>query len=108
MSVADVKRGRIGIIGSGFVGSAAAYAMVMSNVGREIVRVDLDRARAEAEANDIFHAVPCANAIEIHAGEFADLAQCSTEAPAPSRCGLGPGRWARLGADPMTPPGGPQ
>ncbi|MGB7981036.1 MAG: L-lactate dehydrogenase [Candidatus Nanopelagicales bacterium] len=77
MGIADVKRGKIGIIGSGFVGSAAAYAMVMSNVGREIVLVDLDRARAEAEANDIFHAVPFANPIEIYAGDYADLAQCS-------------------------------
>jgi len=74
----NVKRGKIGIIGSGFVGSAAAYAMVMSNVGREIVLVDLNRGRAEAEANDIFHAVPFANPIEIYAGDYADLAQCST------------------------------
>ena len=74
----NVKRGKIGIIGSGFVGSAAAYAMVMSNVGREIVLVDLNRQRAEAEANDIFHAVPFANPIEIYAGDYADLAQCST------------------------------
>ena len=74
----NVKRGKIGIIGSGFVGSAAAYAMVMSNVGREIVLVDLNRQRAEAEANDIFHAVPFANPIEIYAGDYGDLAQCST------------------------------
>ena len=67
-------RGKIGIVGSGFVGSAAAYAMVMSNVGREIVLVDLNRKRAEAEANDIYHAVPFANPHMISAGDYADLA----------------------------------
>ena len=42
------QSGKIGIIGSGFVGSTAAYAMVMRGVGREIVLVDLNRHRAEA------------------------------------------------------------
>lgn len=78
MGIKDIKRGKIGVIGSGFVGSAAAYAMVMSNVGREIVLVDLNRQRAEAEANDIYHAVPFANPIDIYAGDYPDLAQCST------------------------------
>jgi L-lactate dehydrogenase len=65
---------KIGIIGSGFVGSTAAYAMVMRGVGREIVLVDLNRARAEAEASDILHAVPFAQAMEVRAGDYADLA----------------------------------
>ena len=68
--------GKIGIVGSGFVGSAAAYAMVMSGVGREIVLVDLNRRRAEAEANDIFHAVPFAHPMTVRAGDYADLAGC--------------------------------
>ena len=66
-------RGRVGIVGSGFVGSAAAYAMVMSNVGREIILVDMNRKRAEAEANDIYHAVPFANPHMISAGDYPDL-----------------------------------
>lgn len=70
-------RGKIGIIGSGFVGSAAAYAMVMSDVGREIVMVDLNHKRAVAEASDILHAVPFAHPIDIHAGDYADLEGCS-------------------------------
>ena len=32
---------KIGIVGTGFVGATAAYAMVMRGVGREIVLVDL-------------------------------------------------------------------
>jgi L-lactate dehydrogenase len=66
--------GKVGIVGSGFVGSAAAYAMVMSDVAREIVMVDLNAKRALAEANDIRHAVPFAHPVDIHAGAYADLA----------------------------------
>ena len=47
----------------------------MSGVGREIVLVDLNRARAEAEAeaNDIFHAVPFAHPLTVRAEDYADL-----------------------------------
>lgn len=67
---------KIGIVGSGLVGSTAAYALVMRGVGREIVLVDANKARAEAEADDIFHAVPFAHPLDIHDGEFADLKGC--------------------------------
>ncbi|RPH60005.1 MAG: L-lactate dehydrogenase [Acidobacteria bacterium] len=65
---------KIGIVGCGMVGSTSAYALVMSGVGREIVLVDLNRARAEAEANDIYHAVPFAHPLTVRAGDYPDLA----------------------------------
>jgi len=65
---------KVGIVGCGLVGSTAAYAMVMSGVGREIVLVDLSEARSRAEANDIYHAVPFAHPLKIRAGAYADLA----------------------------------
>lgn len=64
---------KIGIIGSGLVGSTAAYAMVMRGVGREVVLVDLNPARAQAEADDIYHAVPFAHPIHVHAGDYSSL-----------------------------------
>ena len=64
---------KIGIIGSGFVGATAAYALVMSGVGREIVLVDLNKSRAQAEADDILHAVPFAHPLNVHAGGYEDL-----------------------------------
>jgi L-lactate dehydrogenase len=67
---------KTGIVGSGFVGATAAYALVMRGVGRRLVLVDQNRARAESEADDIFHAVPFANPLEVTAGEYADLAGC--------------------------------
>src|SRR5512133_1847825 len=64
---------KIGIVGCGMVGSTCAFALVMRGVGREIVLVDLNRKRAEAEANDIFQAVPFAQALQIRAGDYKDL-----------------------------------
>ena len=68
---------KIGIVGTGFVGSTAAYALVMRGVGREIVMVDKNVKRAEAEADDILHAVPFAHPIEIYAGDYDALWGCS-------------------------------
>jgi L-lactate dehydrogenase len=67
---------KVGIVGSGFVGATAAYALVMRGVGREIVLVDKNESRAVAEADDIRHAVPFAHALEVRAGGYADLAAC--------------------------------
>jgi L-lactate dehydrogenase len=67
---------KTGIVGSGFVGATAAYALVMRGVGRRVVLVDQNRARAEAEADDILHAVPFAHPVEVTAGDYADLAGC--------------------------------
>jgi len=65
---------KIGIVGSGLVGATAAYALVMRGLGREIVLVDRNTARAEAEADDLLHAVPFAHPLTVRAGGYADLA----------------------------------
>ncbi|MBI4427679.1 MAG: L-lactate dehydrogenase [Ignavibacteriales bacterium] len=67
---------KIGIVGSGFVGATAAYAMVMRGVGREIVLVDANRSRSLAEADDILHAVPFSHQLEVKDGDFGDLQGC--------------------------------
>ncbi len=67
---------KVGIVGSGFVGATAGYALVMQGIGREVVLVDLDRARASAEADDIRHAVPFAHPHEVRSGGYEDLAGC--------------------------------
>jgi len=67
---------KVGIVGSGFVGATAGYAIVMRGVGREVVLVDKDPARAAAEADDIRHAVPFSHPLEIRSGDYADLAGC--------------------------------
>ena len=68
---------KVGIVGSGFVRRpTAAYALVMQGVGREIVLVDQNAARAAAEADDIRHAVPFAHPLDVVAGGYEDLAGC--------------------------------
>jgi L-lactate dehydrogenase len=64
---------KVGIVGTGLVGSTAAYALVMRGVGREIVLVDKNAARAAAEADDIRHAVPFAATLDVQSGQFSDL-----------------------------------
>ena len=65
---------KIGIVGAGFVGATAAYALVMRGVGRQIVLVDRNEARARAEADDLLHAVPFAHPLDVVAGGYPDLA----------------------------------
>jgi len=65
---------KIGIVGSGLVGATAAYALLMRGIGREIVLVDRNTARAEAEADDLLHAVPFAHPLTVRAGDYLDLA----------------------------------
>jgi L-lactate dehydrogenase len=65
---------KVGIIGSGFVGSTAAYAMTLQGTASEIVLVDLKMDFARSQAEDILHATPFATPTRITAGEYRDLA----------------------------------
>ncbi|NUQ38898.1 MAG: L-lactate dehydrogenase [Caldilineales bacterium] len=67
---------KIGIVGAGFVGATAAYALVMRGVGREVVLVDKNIPRAQAEADDIYHAVPFAHPLQVSAGDYDKLKGC--------------------------------
>jgi len=64
---------KIGVVGTGMVGATAAFALVMRGVGSEIVLVDKNEKRAQAEADDIFHAVPFAHSLRVRAGDYSDL-----------------------------------
>jgi L-lactate dehydrogenase len=48
----------------------------MRGVGRRLVLVDQNRARAEAEADDILHAVPFAHPLEVTTGDYSALVGC--------------------------------
>ncbi len=65
---------KVGVIGSGLVGSTAAYALVMRGIGREIVLIDQNPARAQAEADDLLHAIPFAHPLDVVTGNYSDLA----------------------------------
>jgi len=62
---------KVGVIGAGFVGATAAYAMMLNGTCSEIVLIDRDEARAKAEAADIAQAwqqkAQSVNAVETQA-----------------------------------------
>lgn len=64
---------KIGIVGCGFVGSSAAYALVLQGVASELLLIDLDCKLARAQAEDILHATPFSHPVSIQAGDFKDL-----------------------------------
>ena len=64
---------KVGIIGSGMVGSTSAYAIMMRKAASDIVLIDANEKRAIAEAADIMHAVPFAAATDVYAGSYKDL-----------------------------------
>jgi L-lactate dehydrogenase len=64
---------KVGIVGAGFVGSAAAFAMALRGVGSEIVLIDLNQDLARAQAQDIVHATPFAEPVAVRHGGYRDL-----------------------------------
>jgi L-lactate dehydrogenase len=64
---------KVGIVGSGLVGSATAYAIGMRGVASEVVLVDLNPALAEAQALDIAHAMPFAFGTTVASGDYGRL-----------------------------------
>jgi L-lactate dehydrogenase len=64
---------KVGIVGCGFVGSSAAYAMVLQGVASEILLIDINRELARAQAEDILHATPFSHPARLDAGDYRDL-----------------------------------
>ncbi len=62
------------VIGCGLVGSTSAFALMGSGLFSEIVMLDVNRKRAQGEAMDLNHGMPFAQPVEIHAGDYADVA----------------------------------
>src|SRR6266851_5422504 len=65
---------KVGIIGTGAVGSACALALVMRGAAREVVLVDRTRERARAVATDLRYGAPLSQRVDIRDGDFNDLA----------------------------------
>src|ERR1700681_2286215 len=78
MSRLIVRRGnlhmKIGIVGTGAVGSACAIATVMRGAARELILVDRTHARAKGLATDMRYGTPLSPIVEIADGDYDDLA----------------------------------
>lgn len=65
------------IIGCGNVGATTAFALAESRLFSELVLIDINRKRAEGEADDINHALPFISPMDIYAGDYSDLSDAN-------------------------------
>lgn len=64
------------VIGCGFVGAAAAFALTKSGLFSEMVLIDANRDKAQGEAMDLSHGVPFTRPVRVYAGGYPDIAEC--------------------------------
>ena len=64
---------KLGFVGAGAVGAAAALASCVRSVASDIVLVDRYPARANGVATDLRYGAPLSPAIQVRAGDFDDL-----------------------------------
>lgn len=67
-----MSRVKISIIGSGFVGSTTAYALMNAGLASEIVIVDINKEKSEGEAMDLSHGASFVKPVEIKSGDYPD------------------------------------
>jgi L-lactate dehydrogenase len=65
---------KVGVIGVGRVGTACALSLVTRGSAREVVLVDLNRAKAKAVATDLRYGAPVCPEVTVRDGGYADLA----------------------------------
>jgi L-lactate dehydrogenase len=64
---------KTGVVRCGFVGSTAAYTLVLKGLVSELVLIDVYTKTAQAHAEDILHATPFARAVRVVAGDYSLL-----------------------------------
>lgn len=64
---------KVGIVGCGFVGSTAAYAIALKGVVSELLLIDIDKKMAQSHAEDIMHATPFGKPVRVSAGDYPEL-----------------------------------
>jgi L-lactate dehydrogenase len=68
-----IQRRTVGIVGTGNVGTAAAYAMFNQSLASEILLLDQDSRRAEGEAMDLMHGQQLVGGITCRAVDYPAL-----------------------------------
>ncbi len=64
---------KVAIIGTGFVGSSIAFALLNEEIFSEIVLIDRNKEKAEGEAMDLSHGLPYRSNMNIHVGDYKDI-----------------------------------
>lgn len=68
---------KVAVIGCGFVGSSIAFSLMQRGIYSEMVLIDANHAKAEGEAMDLGHGLPYTASMDIYAGDYKDVADCS-------------------------------
>lgn len=63
---------KVAIIGAGFVGASIAFSMMLDDSADEIALIDIDRQKADGEADDISHGVEGIANTAVYAGDYSD------------------------------------
>lgn len=63
---------KVALIGTGFVGSSYAFALLNQGVTEELVMIDVNREKAEGDARDLKHGLAFASPMKIYAGDYED------------------------------------
>ena len=70
-----IQRRTVGIVGTGNVGTAAAYAIFNQGLASELLLLDRDERRAEGEAMDLMHGQILVGRITCRSVEYADMSE---------------------------------
>ena len=65
---------KVGVIGAGAVGNASLLSLVLRRIAREIVVVNRNHKKAKAVATDMQYGTPMFPPVDIHDGDYSDLA----------------------------------
>jgi L-lactate dehydrogenase len=68
-----LKKGKVSVIGAGYVGSTTAYTLMIKGVISEIVLVDINKQKAEGDISDMSHGTPFVPSIKLTAGDYKDI-----------------------------------
>jgi L-lactate dehydrogenase len=74
MSKGDVAARKVGLVGTGLVGSSFAYGLMIRGTATELVLVDVNNDKAVGEMMDFNHGLSFVKPMKIVAGSYADLA----------------------------------
>lgn len=65
-------RGKLVMVGDGFVGSTCAYTILLSGHFSEIVLIDVNKDKTEGDALDMGHASAFDSPVSVYAGDYSD------------------------------------
>lgn len=68
-------RGKIVVVGAGFVGSTTAYTIMLDGFFQEIVLIDINKDKAEGDALDMVHGVSLRKPVSVYSGDYKDCAE---------------------------------